>query len=111
MACDPLCIGSIPQKYDAGGCEFKPRKFGSSTFGAIKCTVDFADILDTSTPSTWESAIAADDIVLGPKFGNFTIGDTTTSVIISIRFPNNYTRSSSDYLHLLVVHHIPAKRP
>lgn len=81
MACDPLCIGSIPQKYDAGGCEFKPRKFGSSTFGAIKCTVDFADILDTSTPSTWESAIAAGDIVLGPKFGNFTIGDTTTSVI------------------------------
>ena len=81
MACDPLCIDSIPQKYDAGGCEFKPRKFGSSTFGAIKCTVDFADILDTSTPSTWESAIAAGDIVLGPKFGNFTIGDTTTSVI------------------------------
>lgn len=81
MACDPLCIGSIPEKYDAGNCDFQPRKYGFSVFGAIKCTVDFADILDTTNTSTWATALADGDIILGPKFGTFTIGDTTTATL------------------------------
>jgi hypothetical protein len=72
MACDPLCIGSIPEKYDAAGCEFLPRKYGYSVFGAIKCTVDFTDIL---------TALDAGDIILGPKFGKLEFGDTTTSTL------------------------------
>ena len=80
--CDSACIGDIPQKYDDAGCDVKLRKYGYTRFGAIKCTSEFADILNT-TPSTsdWAQLIASGDVVMGPKFGTFTIGDTTTSTI------------------------------
>lgn len=82
MACDPLCIGEIPAKYDNSGCDVNLRKYGFTVFGAIKCTAEFTDILDTTAvTSDWATLIASGDVVIGPKFGTFTLGDTTTATL------------------------------
>jgi len=82
MNCDPSCIGEIPEKYDSAGCDVNLRKYGFTVFGAIKCTATFEDILDTTAvTSEWAEHIAAGLVVIGPKFGTFTLGDTTTATI------------------------------
>lgn len=82
MSYNPNCVGSIPKRYDNVECKPALRPYGYSQFGAIKCDAVFTDILDTTpTTSEWAQFIADGTVVLGPKSGTFTIGDTTTATI------------------------------
>lgn len=72
------CIGVIPARYDDGNCDPVKRAYGYKKWAALKCGIEFADILD---PLEWETKISAGDVILSPHFGTLEFGDTTTDIL------------------------------
>lgn len=81
----------IPASYDEGKCAPVLRDFGYKTFILIKCGFAFTNILDAAE---WDAAIAAGDIIAGPKFGNLAFGDETVDTWTDgcgTQYPTNRT--------------------
>ncbi len=75
--CKMNCVDALSKRYDEGLCEPVFRPFGHDQFIAFKCGIEFKDILDVTE---WQDKIKNNEIIVSPGFGDFELGETSTTI-------------------------------